>query len=119
MGTFTVPIRIAHPTGKKWVEANALADTGAFYTWLPGSTLAALGVKSVGEREFLIATGKKVKRALGEIRLRVNGEARTVLCVFGDEGSTPLLGAHSLEAFALAVDPVHKKLVPIPTLPAV
>jgi hypothetical protein len=33
-----------------------------------------------------------------------------VLISFGREGATPLLGAHALEAFRLAVDPVERAL---------
>jgi phosphoribosyl-AMP cyclohydrolase len=35
-----------------------------------------------------------------------------VTCVFAEEGSDPLLGATTLEAFSLAVDPVNETLVP-------
>lgn len=119
MGTFTVPISVAHPLREEnWSTIQALADTGAFYTWLPASLLTSLGVQPIGVRDFRIATGQVVQRVLGEVRLRINGESRTVLCVFGDEGSTPLLGAHSLEAFALSVDAVNKRLTPVGVLPA-
>ena len=35
------------------------------------------------------------------------------LCIFGDAGTEPLLGAITLEAFLLAADPHNKRLVPV------
>jgi len=36
--------------------------------------------------------------------------------VFGDEGVEALLGAATLETFSLAMDPVRRRLVPVPGL---
>jgi hypothetical protein len=41
------------------------------------------------------------------------------LIVFGEESDQVLLGAHTLEGLDLAVDPVNKRLMPMPTIPAV
>lgn len=38
------------------------------------------------------------------------------ICAFGDEGTEPLLGAYTLEGFALAPDPVNQRVVPMPRL---
>jgi hypothetical protein len=38
------------------------------------------------------------------------------IVVFGDEGALPLLGAFTLEEFGLSVDPVGRKLIPVPGL---
>ena len=39
------------------------------------------------------------------------------MVVFGDEASQILLGAYTLGGFALAEDPVHRRLVPVTELP--
>ncbi len=36
--------------------------------------------------------------------------------IFGPEGTTPLLGATTLQTFHLGVDPVEQRLVPVPGL---
>jgi hypothetical protein len=38
------------------------------------------------------------------------------IVVFGDEGALPLLGAVTLEEFGLGVDPIARKLIPVPGL---
>lgn len=80
--------------------------------------LERLQVLPLGRRVFVMSDGSEVERALGEARVRLNGESRTTVMVFADDDNEALLGAYTLEGFALAVDPVHHQLVPIPRLPA-
>lgn len=54
---------------------------------------------------------------MAETRVRLGTQERTTLVVFGDEGSLPLLGAYTLEAFALGVDPLGRRPVPLGDLP--
>ena len=44
MGTFNTDIEIGSPEGSRFETVNALVDTGASLTSLPGSTLRELGV---------------------------------------------------------------------------
>jgi len=119
MGTFTQRIKLAKPGGSdRVVELDALVDTGAFYSWIPASALDSLGLIPLFSRSFLLADGRKVERSCTEAIVSINGEHRTTIVAFGDEGSTPLLGAYTLEAFALAPDPANKRLITIPVLPA-
>ncbi len=53
---------------------------------------------------------------MAETRVRLNGQTRTTLVVFGEEATLPLLGAYTLEGFGLAADPVNRRLVPVPGL---
>ncbi len=46
----------------------------------------------------------------------LDGQERPALVVLGPRGSTPLLGATSLELFNLAADPVNSRLIRIPGL---
>ena len=48
--------------------------------------------------------------------MRLDGRSRHTACGFGDEGTEPLLGAVTLEEFALGVDPVNGRLLPMPKL---
>lgn len=74
--------------------------------------LQRLGIQPELEDDFMLATGQVVRRGLAEVRAQLNGERRTILCVFGPEDCEPLLGAHTLEAFRLAADPTYQRLVP-------
>ena len=46
----------------------------------------------------------------------LDGVRATVMCIFGPDDSTVLIGAHTLEAFLLAVGPIEKRLVPVDAL---
>lgn len=119
MSSFTVPIAVAASPEGPFEAFEAIVDTGAFYTWLPRSVLRHLGLRPTRTRQFGTADGRIILREITWISIRLDGEVQPTICVFGDEGTVPLLGAFTLEGFGLAVDPVNKKLLPIPTLPMV
>jgi clan AA aspartic protease len=102
-----------------FLELDALVDTGAFYTWVPASILQGIGIEPHTTRSFVIANGERIERRVGRAWVRVDGEVESTLVIFGDEGSQSLLGAYTLEAFALAVDPVNRRLLPLSVLPVV
>jgi predicted aspartyl protease len=83
---------------------------------VPGNTLRQLGVTPIEQIAFQLADERTVEYAIGEVRIRLDGRERTVVVVFGPEDAAPLLGATTLELFNLAVDPVGKRLVPVPGL---
>lgn len=53
---------------------------------------------------------------MAETRVRLDGQTRTTLVIFGEEAAVPLLGAYTLEGFGLASDPVGRRLIPVPGL---
>ena len=116
MGTFTVPIQIGNQATGEFSLLDALVDTGATYTLLPGQMLAGLGIQAAGQRTFQLADDSIVSNQVGEARLRLRGDELTVLVVFAPEGTSPLLGETALELFSLAVDPVNQRLIPVPAL---
>jgi 4a-hydroxytetrahydrobiopterin dehydratase len=117
MGVFRYTIEIGASIDGPFETIEAVVDTGAFYTWVPGPVLERLGVQRAEERQFKIADGRIIERSVAEVVVRIDGRARHTQCVFGDEGSESLLGAFTLEGFALAPDPVSERLTPLETLP--
>jgi 4a-hydroxytetrahydrobiopterin dehydratase len=117
MGVFRYPIEIAATPDGPFVTLDAVVDTGAFYTWVPSSILEGLGIAPAFPRQFKMADGSVIQRGVAEVVVRIDGRAQHTQCVFGDEGSEPLLGAFTLEGFALAPDPVGERLTPLETLP--
>ena len=113
MGTFSVSIGIGDPQGERWVELNALVDTGASITSVPGSILRELGVRQVMSQEFRFAQGESRRMNMGETRIRIDGREVGTLFLFNDEGTPALLGALALEALFLGVDPVAQRLIPV------
>ncbi len=113
MGTFRVSIGIGDPQGQQYESLDALVDTGATYTTLPGSLLRRLGVPSDRRVEFELADGTIIEQDVGQTWVRIDGATAIVPVVFAEEGSEPLLGAVTLEIFLLGVDPVRQRLIPV------
>ena len=111
MGTFRFSIAIGDPQGQEYEPIEALVDTGATYTTVPGSLLRRLGVPSDRRVEFELADGGIVQRDVGQTWVRIDGRSAIVPVVFAEEGSEPLLGAVTLEIFLLNVDLVRQRLV--------
>ena len=115
MGTFTVHLEVGDRAGRRFIEAEALVDTGATHTVLPQNVLQDLGVEAIERVTFQLADEREVEYEVGEARIRLDGRERTTLVVFGPEDATALLGATTLELFNLAVDPVRRRLVSVPS----
>ena len=113
MGTFQVTIEIGDPQGRRFEEINALVDTGATLTSAPTSMLRRLGVIPTRKGTFEFADGRQAQLDIGDTKVKVQGEEITTSILFGEEGSTPLLGAMTLEGLLLGVDPFNRRLVTI------
>ena len=114
MGTFRYQMELAASTEGPFEVVDALVDTGATYTAVPGSVLQRLGVAPIDTETFVMANGTRIERPVGEAVTRLDGRTRTTMVIFGDEGSPPLIGAMTLEAFSLAVDARNRRLVRVP-----
>ena len=112
MGTFHYPIALGPKDGSRLEAVDALVDTGSTYTVVPSPILEGLGISPEWTSVFELADGRQEEYGLAEIRLRLDDQERTTICIFGSPGSEPLLGAYALEGFGLAADSVNGRLVP-------
>lgn len=113
MSTFAVEVTLIHPEHReRMVAAELLVDTGAFYSLLPAEIVERLGLEADEDFEGVLASGETLVSKLGEVRIRIGRRERATIFVAGPRGCLPLLGAFTLEAFALAADPRHQRLVP-------
>lgn len=113
MGTFFHPITLIGPTGAT-ETVEALVDTGSSFTAVPRRILERLGVVPFARVRLRLANGQLVEADIGEVRAELDGlPRRTIFCVFGEAGAAPVIGAHTLEAFLLGVDPDQRRLVPL------
>ena len=60
-----------------------------------------------------LADGRAHLQELGYVTVELDGEEGPTYVVFGEPGSPPSIGAITLEAFLLGVDPVAQRLVPV------
>lgn len=114
MGSFRYRVEIGDPHRQLFESLDALVDTGATYTWIPRPVLEKLGISPAFKRDFLLADGRIIQRDVAQVVARIDGQSLYTLCIFGDEGSEPLLGVVTLEEFGLGVDPVNRRLIPVP-----
>ena len=114
MSTFYQNMGIAAIREGPSTDLEALVDTGSTYTWIPSAVLNRLGIEATERRLFDTADGCVIERELAEIPVRLEGRVYFSLVVFGNPGTIPLLGATTLENFGLGVDPVRKRLIPVP-----
>ena len=112
MGTFNHSLRLSATGSGQSVEIDATVDTGAAYTTIPARLLRQLGIEPMGQRQFMLANGKRVWMDYGEARVTIEDESVTTIVVFSEDDAPPLLGAYTLEGLALAVDPLHQRLIP-------
>ncbi|PKB71565.1 MAG: hypothetical protein BZY87_04755 [SAR202 cluster bacterium Io17-Chloro-G6] len=110
MGTFNVSIQVGSPSGSEFRPIDALVDTGASHTLLPGNLLTSLGVVAIGQVTFQLADERSVEYDVGEARIRLDGRERTSLVIFGPDDAQPLLGATTLQLLNMAVDTVGERL---------
>jgi aspartyl protease family protein len=116
MSTFQQKIQVSTLDGSRSKELSAWVDTGAAYTWIPRTVLEDLGIAPTFHRRFRLANGTEIERDCAQANVKVDGSQLITVCVFGDQGSEPLLGAVTLEEMGLGVDPLNQRLVPVTLL---
>ena len=91
-----------------------LVDSGAIYSVVPTSVLKALDIKPLSRQEFLLADGSKIVRRKGIALFKFGDRIGGADVIFGEAGDSRLLGALTLEALGLALDPLGRQLKPLP-----
>ncbi len=113
MGTFFHAITLLAATGGESETVEALVDTGSTFTAVPSPVLERLGVTPHRTVRLRLADGRIDERQVGRVLAELDGAQEEILCAFAEPDDLPTIGAHTLEAFLLAADPVEKRLVPV------
>ena len=114
MGTFKIELAVGNlrdPSRNRRV--SMMVDTGATYTTLPRDIVEDLGCRPIGSRQVVLADGREEEWPIATVRVTLEGQEGPTFCLIGPAGGPALLGAVTLEEFALGVDPVAKRLVPV------
>jgi len=114
MGFTEIDLDVGRPPNpEEWITVRCLVDSGAVYSVIPGSVLASLGIRPTQEEEFDLANGQVIRRKKGIAAFRYEGRIGGADVIFGEEGDANLLGAFTLEALGLALDPLKRELTPL------
>ena len=109
MTTFRQQVEVGPRDGSRYQPVIALVDTASTYAVMPSPML---GIDPFWTGVLERADGRSEERSLAEIRLKIGDAERTVVCVFGQPDSQPVLGSHTLQAFGLTVEPGTTALAP-------
>jgi predicted aspartyl protease len=105
---------VAFPGDTRSVEF--LIDSGAIYSVVPAAILDDLGVQPIKTQDFSLADGSKISRRKGVALFRYEDLVGGADVIFGEPGDSNLLGAFTLEALGLALDPLRRELHPLPMI---
>ena len=115
MGLTVLEIEVGNPADPQVTEpVEFLIDSGAIHSVVPSATLERLGIRTLDKQEFRLCSGAKVVRKKGIAVFRYGDRVGGADAIFGKEGDSNLLGATTLEALGLVLDPLRRELRPLP-----
>ncbi len=107
-------MKVSNPASpKKAKECEFLIDSGALYSVLPREELKGLGIKPTFYEESILANGEAVKWPVGNALFEYKKKTVAAPVVFGEKGIF-LLGATTLEALGMVLDPIRRELKSLP-----
>ena len=117
MGLTVLEIEVGNPAKPEITEKlEFLIDSGAIYSVVPTPILEQLGIKPLSEQEFRLADGSKIVRQKGIALFKYKDKIGGADVIFGQEYDSLLLGAFTLEALGLVLDPLKRELRPLPMI---
>ena len=117
MGLTFLELEIGNPANPAVTERlDFLIDSGAIYSVVPTPVLERLGIQPLATQEFRLANGTKVQRKKGMAVFKYGDRIGGSDVIFGEEGDSVLLGAFTLEALGLSLDPLRRELKQLPML---
>jgi clan AA aspartic protease len=117
VGLTVLEVDVGNPAQPEvWQRVDFLIDTGAVYSVVPAPILERLGLQSLTREEFRLADGSKIVRKKGVALFKYGERIGGGDVVFGEEGDATLLGALTLEALGLTLDPLRRELKPLPMI---
>jgi len=117
MGLTVLEIEVGNPASPETTEkVEFLIDSGAIYSVVPTPILEKLGIRPITQQEFRLADGSKIVRKKGIALFKRGEQVGGADVIFGEEGDSNLLGAFTLEALGLSLDPLRRELKPLPMI---
>ncbi len=117
MGLTVLEVEVGNPANPEVTEKlEFLVDSGAIYSVVPTPILERLEIKPLADQEFRLADGTKIVRKKGIALFKYMDKIGGADVIFGEEGDSVLLGAFTLEALGLALDPLKRELKPLPMI---
>lgn len=117
LGITSLNLEIGNPARPKVTEKiNLLVDSGAIYSVVPEPILQRLRIRPLATEEFRLADGSTIQRRKGIALFRYGKRIGGADVIFGEPDDSHLLGALTLEALGLSLDPIRRELKPLPMI---
>ncbi len=117
MGLTVLEVAVGNPANPEDTRlVELLIDSGAIYSVIPTPLLEDLGILPLAEQEFRLADGWKITRHKGIALFKYGDRIGGADVIFGEPEDSTLLGAFTLEALGLALDPLRRELRPLPMI---
>jgi len=117
MGVATLAVEVAHPAKPEVRHRLEFSvDSGAAYSVVPAPRLRRLKIKPLRRETFCLANGGTIVRQKGGALFKLQKDVGVADVMFGEDGDATLLGALTLEALGLALDPIRRELKPVTLL---
>ena len=117
MGLTVLEVEVGNPAAPETRETvEFLIDSGAVYSVVPTPILDRLGIRPIAEEQFRLSDGSKIRRSKGVAFFKYGDRVGGADVIFGEEGDSVLLGAFTLEAMGLSLDPLRRELRPLPMI---
>jgi len=117
LGLTVLEIDVGNPADPDVTEeVEFFIDSGAIYSVVPTAILERLGIKPLAEEPFRLTDGSKIVRKKGGALFKYGDRIGVADVIFGEEGDSVLLGAFTLEALGLSLDPLRRELKQLPMI---
>ena len=117
MGLTVLAIEVGNPANPDVTESiDLLIDSGAVYSVIPTPVLERPGIRPLTEQEFRLADGSKIVRQKGGALFKYGDRIGVADVIFGEPADSALLGAFTLEALGLSLDPLQRTLRKLPMI---
>jgi predicted aspartyl protease len=117
MGLTALEIDVGNPASPDVTQrVELLVDSGAIYSVIPAPILERLSIRPLVEETFRLADGSSIKRNKGVALFKYGDRIGGADVIFGEPDDALLLGALTLEALGLSLDPLRRELRPLPLI---
>src|SRR5262245_59479065 len=107
MGVTTLAVQVANIAAPEITESlEFIVDSGSTFWAVPTDLLRRLGIRPREQQTLQLANNARIVRWRGGALFKFREYTGVAEVIFGEEGDATLLGAHTLEAFGLGLDPI-------------
>jgi len=114
MGLTHLDVRLRNlADARRTTEEKLLVDSGAVFSIVPATVLRRIGIEPHSRETFTLADGSEVERDVGSVLFELGGRKGAAPVIFGRRGDAAVLGAITLEALGLELNPLKRRIRPM------